>query len=451
MERLGLFLKEIPVNKFINRILLNTITSVCAICFVTPPVMANMEDSACQKTGVAFGFFNGVLTSPVAAEIALNQFTIIHGEETEDGEQIRYDVLYNDTDKFDDFVETFEQRLAEHDGLLDGRFELFFEALNGSGNWWDKITAAVPSLGNILTEFGQWHEAATIELLTDLFGNPPTQINYTEHRLRIDNWILEGKKLLFVAHSQGNLFANAAYDYALTKTSSDSVAVVHIAPASPTLNGPHTLADKDLVINGLRVVGSVGSITDMIPGYLFRPAGINNKTDFLGHGLIEIYINQKLEISRRVKSHINEALNNLETPPVEASSGFFTATLTWNGTGDVDLHTYEPNGAHVFYSRKQGTTGYLDVDNTRGFGPEHYYASCNVNKLQTGTYRVAVANYARADNRTATVQISSWNDGVLGTKSVTLGEPTGSSPSATMFNVTVDYNNDTGSYNISVE
>lgn len=67
MERLGLFLKEIPVNKFINRILLNTITSVCAICFVTPPVMANMEDSACQETGVVFSFFNGVQNTSLQA------------------------------------------------------------------------------------------------------------------------------------------------------------------------------------------------------------------------------------------------------------------------------------------------------------------------------------------------------------------------------------------------
>ncbi|HIF9187352.1 hypothetical protein [Photobacterium damselae] len=439
------------MNKFINQILLNIKIFICAICFVTTPVMANVDDSACQETGVVFSFFNGVQNTSLQAHSALQRLKLIHGEETEDGELIRYELLYNESDGFDDFVETFEQRLEEHEGLLSERFELFFEALQGGGNWWDKITDAVPSLGNILIEFGQWHEAATIELLTGLFGNPPTEINYAEHRLRIDNWVLEGKKLLFVAHSQGNLFANAAYDYALTKTSSNSVRVVHIAPASPTLNGPHTLADKDLVINGLRVAGSVASITDTIPSYLLRPPGVNNETDILGHGLIEIYINPKLEISRRVKSHINEALNNLETPPVEASSGFFTATLTWNGIGDVDLHTFEPNGSHVFYGRKVGTTGYLDVDNRYGNGPEHYYASCDINKLQTGTYRVAVANYINADHRTATVQISSWNDGVLGTKSVTLGNPTGSRPSATMFNVTVDYNNDTGSYDITVE
>jgi hypothetical protein len=47
----------------------------------------------------------------------------------------------------------------------------------------------------------------------------------------------------------------------------------------------------------------------------------------------------------------------------------------------------------------------------------------------------AIANYARADGRTATVQVASWADGVLGTASVTLGEPTGDVPSEYLFQV----------------
>ena len=77
-----------------------------------------------------------------------------------------------------------------------------------------------------------------------------------------------GSKLLFVSHSQGNLFANQAYNYAESDIGSDSVKTVHIAPAYITLNGEHTLADLDLVINSLRLQGgSVPSITNGIPEY----------------------------------------------------------------------------------------------------------------------------------------------------------------------------------------
>ena len=69
--------------------------------------------------------------------------------------------------------------------------------------------------------------------------------------------------------------------------------------------------------------------------------------------------------------------------------------------------------------------------------PKHYYASGDSTKLEPGTYKIAVANFAKAAGRTATVQVTSNNDGVLGTKSVTLGMATADAPSQTLFNVVV--------------
>lgn len=439
------------MNNIINRMLQNIVTSILTIYIITIPVIAQTQSTACQDTGVVIGFFNGVNNTHIQANNSLLMLKNIHGSRTQQDEPIRYELLYNYTNGFEDFVETFEQRLLEHEGLLEGRFELFFEAIRGEGPWWQTIINTVSSSMELFESLVGWHKAKTINELTSLFSTPPTEVNYLEHRTRINNWVLEGKKLLFVAHSQGNLFVNAAYDYALEQTSSESVSVVHIAPASPKLNGPHTLANLDLVINGLRLTGNVVPNTNNIPGYLLRPAGVNGKKDILGHGLMEIYINPSLEVSNRIKSHINNALNTLIAPPVHASQGFFTTTLTWDGTGDVDLHIFEPNGSHVYYAQPRGTTGYLDIDNTKANGPEHYFASCDINKLQTGIYRVSIANYFRADNKTATVQVSSWKDGALGTKSVVLGKQTGSNPSITLFNVNVDINQNTNSYEITIK
>jgi hypothetical protein len=320
---------------------------------------------------------------------------------------------------------------------LQGRFELFFSSLNGGGTWWNQLTGAVAAFQDLLSGIGDAARASMIRTLSTLIATPPTYDNYAEHRLRIDNNALEGKKMLFLAHSQENLFVNVAYRYAVTKLPASAIKVVHVAPASPTTNGVHILADLDLVINGLRLVGSVPSITDSIPIFLSRPASpLNGQKDTLGHGLLEIYMNPLLSISSNVKSNINTALNGLVTPPTQAASGFFTSTLTWNGSGDIDLHVYEPNGGHVFYSNKQGAAGYLDVDNIVANGPEHYYASCDVTKLQEGTYTVAVANYSAASGKTATVQIATAQ-GVLGTASATLGAATGNTPTAQMFKVKV--------------
>jgi hypothetical protein len=448
----GRFQKEIPVNKVIQYI---SSFSIClflsSILSFSASAQVNTEGDICRNTDVVIAFFNGVDTTPSGANRAKEELKRIHGEKSATGDSIQYEVFYNYTDGFEDFVETFEQRLLEQDHILEGRYELFFEIIRGDGPWWSSIIETASSTAELYEAIGDAFRADAIQSLTSLMGNPPTTANYSEHQAKIDNWVLKGFKLLFVAHSQGNLFANAAYEYTTTKVNADSVKVVHVAPASPSINGEHTLADLDLVINGLRLLGSVPNITDNIPGYLFRPSGVNGGTDILGHGFIEIYINQKLDISNRVRTQINDALNTLIAPPAEATQGFFTAQLTWDGKGDADLHVTEPSGAHVYYGNKRGSSGYLDVDNTRAYGPEHYFSSCDPTHLKTGLYAVSVANYSGANGRLATVQIDSTTNGALGTKSVRLGGATNSKPEYHLFNVLVTKNEETGKYTASIE
>jgi len=50
-------------------------------------------------------------------------------------------------------------------------------------------------------------------------------------------------------------------------------------------------------------------------------------------------------------------------------------TLIWNTDGvDLDLHVIEPGGKEIYWEEPKGTQGgELDVDNTKGFGPENVY------------------------------------------------------------------------------
>ena len=77
------------------------------------------------KTGVVFGFFNGVQTTDVQADFAVAWLRKLYPSTTPAGEPITYELFYNDTQGFADFVETFDQRLQEQNGLLAGRFETF--------------------------------------------------------------------------------------------------------------------------------------------------------------------------------------------------------------------------------------------------------------------------------------------------------------------------------------
>ncbi|TNF61724.1 MAG: hypothetical protein EP306_05795, partial [Burkholderiales bacterium] len=90
------------------------------------PWMSAHGQEACERTGVEFGFFNGVKTQERSAMDAVKEFLpLLYGHTTPDGQPISYTLYYNDTQAgLTDFIETFEQRLQEQDGLLAGRFEL---------------------------------------------------------------------------------------------------------------------------------------------------------------------------------------------------------------------------------------------------------------------------------------------------------------------------------------
>jgi hypothetical protein len=59
---------------------------------------------------------------------------------------------------------------------------------------------------------------------------------------------------------------------------------------------------------------------------------------------------------------------------VEVKVGDPQFTLIWDNDVDLDLHVIEPGGKEIYWEDPKGIHGgELDVDNTRGFGPENIY------------------------------------------------------------------------------
>jgi hypothetical protein len=59
---------------------------------------------------------------------------------------------------------------------------------------------------------------------------------------------------------------------------------------------------------------------------------------------------------------------------VEVKVGDPQFTLLWDTDADLDLHVIEPGGKEIYWEEPQGKQGgELDVDNTKGFGPENIY------------------------------------------------------------------------------
>jgi|LakMenEpi03Aug12_release.lakeMendotaPanAssembly.Ray.scaffolds.fasta_scaffold252368_2 uncharacterized protein YfaP (DUF2135 family) len=55
----------------------------------------------------------------------------------------------------------------------------------------------------------------------------------------------------------------------------------------------------------------------------------------------------------------------------------------------------------------RGQVGYLDVDDTSGYGPEHYYTTCS--KMLTGNYTISLNYYRGSAPSVATLDVQAGN------------------------------------------
>lgn len=386
---------------------------------------AKIKDNLCISGETTVGFFNGVWNSEQDAENSLHKIAeSFFSAESENGEEYEFEVFYNRTQsKVADLYETFTQRLFElYDIDLRNHWEIYWESINGNTSSSPTIPSSSETIANsdawVAKSFEEWREE--VYRLAGLSQRPETLADMAAHATRVKTLLLEKKQLLLIAHSQGNLFVNRAYETALAQADGNSVKVIHIAPASVQLKGPYVLASKDMVINMLRLVESNYG---PVPPSNFTLEWSDLKRDFSGHELMATYLEPQVASYNMLAEHIQTAIDNLTPPESDANQGFFTVTLTWNGLSDIDLNIVEPDGNHVYYHRLIGHSGEMDLDNTEGYGPEHYYASCDADKLQTGLFHIYIYNEDSGEGQTATVQIASVDDGVLLSKSVTFVDP----------------------------
>jgi hypothetical protein len=421
---------ETPVyNAKFTQFCRRAISLLVGLSINVSPVLAQTapppSENVCLPTsGFYIAFFNGVWNTAQDAADGAFEVLEIAGDthkaaDTGQAEDIRVVSLYNTTGtvagatKLQDVAEVFIQRGREASIDVAQRWELFWDVVTGDrSSAWEVIKeiANIPALTIALFSLAQ---AKAVAFMSSVASSPPTEADMESHNATIARILSEKKKLVLIAHSQGNLFLNRAYEKALTIPTSDggtvsgaNVKAVHVAPASILVKGDYTLANIDAVIDALKLAG--GGIKDK---NLTLPASPN--TDVTGHLFIETYLDPSRAGRAAVTANLMTALDTVQPPKTQGVAGFFTATLTWDGRGDVDLYVTEPNSTRVYYGSKIGQSGFLDTDNTEANGPEHYTASCERSKLQQGSYRIGINNFADADGRKATLTISSSKSGEI--------------------------------------
>ncbi|TCI92607.1 YfaP family protein [Tenacibaculum sp. M341] len=140
----------------------------------------------------------------------------------------------------------------------------------------------------------------------------------------------------------------------------------------------------------------------------------NNDDDFEGNssnidlsffddfdlGNITDHINNIRDNIDTLGTSFNDWIDNLnETVIIEDedlddltdSNGVIHIGLSWNTTTDIDLHVTDPFGETIFFDNPTSSSGgYLDRDNTEGFGPENIYWTSNI---PSGNYSVDLVYY----------------------------------------------------------
>ena len=389
----------------------------------------------CTQGAYVVGFFNGVWNTERDTRFTIavlqERFELdVLPQLSLSSESIDYEYFYNHTgtavgaSRFQDIAEVFIQRA---DALgIGSRYELIWNALSGDTSFLSDLrryssdgdASALDALEDAYSNIG-------IQLAGDvstLLSDPPTASDYAAHEARLTTLLVEGKSALLVSHSQGHFFAEHAYRAIESKaviSSMDAIRTLHVAPPATNIIHDYVLADKDYVIQSLSVFGHesiLGANTSIPYTHLLR--------DITGHEFIKTYLRDDLEPYGLFQSYAAQALASLYTQDGAIQNGLFNVTLTWNGLGDIDLHVIEPRGTHVSFKKPQGASGVLDLDNRTGYGPEHYYASCDVSHLQVGRYLVAVNNFMAEVSQDALIQVSSTRGDIV-SRSVSVGEALG--------------------------
>ncbi|BDY05735.1 hypothetical protein F0521_27760 [Ferrimonas sp. YFM] len=375
-------------------------------------------------------FANGINTKYADALIASDTLRSIYKgplEGVEENSTYQFFPAYNLSQGFTtDVIQVFQQKMQEDP---DGSIAYMVYDMLQAGLTNDAIRQTVAIA---VTDGYLLAAALTDELLDDLADTMAqlsadamkdlNQVNDLHSGLYADA-LLNGKRVLVVAHSQGNLFTNSSLARVIEMLPEHKESIGYFGVASPaaeTVNGAdYVTAEDDRVIQLLRVSETVlPANIDNDPGLLHDPR------DFLNHGFLESYLDGRLSSRERIDSGIIQLANTLKYPELIAGEGAIRATLTWGDQPDVDLHVFEPGGAHVYYRNPQGSDGTLDVDDTNGFGPENYYVACN--DVSAGTYKVGVNYFNGNGPETASVTLYLGNGTTFGPRQITLTEDKGS-------------------------
>jgi hypothetical protein len=237
---------------------------------------------------------------------------------------------------------------------------------------------------------------------------------------KINSALSKSRKVLIVAHSQGNFYMNNVYQQ-FDQDDRFNIRLLSVATPAAYVGTPGTT---------FPYVSRGDDFISHLPGSLPATSVVPTSSDFLpfptNHAFIERYLDDAA-VGAIVRSL---ALTQLKALLAVYDIGIYDkirGTVHAQILGypkyaypsandfDIDIHVYEPNGNHVYYANQFGAVGQQDVDGN-GYaqtiaGIDYYYTEtysicpkdrtkckdtyhCEPNVPEVGTYFIGVNYYA---------------------------------------------------------
>lgn len=230
----------------------------------------------CQDEKIRVYFGNGVFNNEKEANKGLSALQEILDNSNIQGDlkgKIACEVSYNPSDGILDLFETIQQSN-----------DLVWSA------FWDYLTGIKLMPDFFLDKLKE----VSVKYDEDMIKSYPS---IQQHIAQYNNDLCQGDKVVVVAHSQGNLYANIAYK-GINEDLIDGFGIVSVANPSGDVEGDsfntHTTLYEDVVIK--IIPWALGPNVDNFPDL--------NPNDLSGHMFIKSYLAQDLEAESRILDHM---------------------------------------------------------------------------------------------------------------------------------------------------
>lgn len=354
---------------------------------LTVPIMMSQfafaDSSLCVATPskIRIVHVNGIATSITQAYDNLSSLTDAVGS-SYNGQVVSYSLAYNYTDTV----------IAD---LLQSAAQVGLQFTSQVMQWMSGESGIPAWLQTILTNAAQG-------------AYPLVASEAQDHVDKFRDAVLEGNTVLIVAHSQGNLYANEAYQMLQTQNPAlpiaTSVGVYSVATPANNVAGqpaPYTTNNRDFISLVPGALPANLTLTDTNTGLAVPALGLGTYTLIAAHSFIKTYLSYNYNARNTILAGINQSLSSLQKPIASTADGPMKFSLSWAGNADLDLSLFEPDGYYVSagfasasgsltFDVPKGHTGYIANDVWYG-GVENYQTNCN--QIQLGTYYIGARYY----------------------------------------------------------